>query len=93
LRALKEHFGATSEAVSRKVDELCTDLQRLGQTIGRLERERLDAQKTLKNEVNQLRQGTQQLSEELARTQGALQMLLAEANQSTVGSAGLSWAW
>jgi chromosome segregation ATPase len=93
MGALKEHCGATSEKLRREVEQLHTDLQRMGRSIGRMEQERLETESGLKQQVEQLGQCTQQLREELARTQGALQMLLAEANRSTVGSAGLSWAW
>mgnify|MGYP001133345261 CR=1 FL=1 len=93
MSALKQHCGATSEKLRRQVEQLCTDLQRMGQSVGRMEQERLETESGLKKQVEQLGQCTQQLREELARTQGALQMLLAEANRSTVGSAGLSWAW
>ncbi len=93
VSALKEHCSATSEELRRAVEQLHTDLQRMGQTVGRTEQERLEANSGLQEQVEQLGKCTQQLREELARTQGALQMLLAEANRSTVGSAGLSWAW
>ena len=65
----------------------------MGQTIGRLERERLDAQAALKGRVQQLEGQVSALGKDLALVQGSLNMLLSQMGRSTVGSAGYPWGW
>ena len=88
-----EHAGTGTEAFRKELDGLRTDLLRMGQAIGRLERERLDAQAALKSQVQQLDRQVSELGKDLALVQGSLNMLLSQMGRSTVGSAGCPWGW
>jgi chromosome segregation ATPase len=99
MRGLEEQLkiaterGGTGMAFRRELDGLCTDVRRMGQTIGRLERERLDAQAALQGQVQQLEGQVSALGKDLALVQGSLNMLLSQMGRSTVGSAGYPWGW
>jgi chromosome segregation ATPase len=93
LNAFRERAGNEAAGHGRALDELRNDLQRMGQVLGRVERERADVQTDLKNEVQKLRQQVSELRNELTRTQGVVNMMLNECDRSTVGSAGRTWGW
>jgi hypothetical protein len=77
----------------QEVDRLRTDLQRMGQTVGRVEQERLNAQVGLQNEVQRLRDQVSNLRGNLMQMQGVVSAMLAQSGRSTVGSAGYTWGW
>ncbi|HSV99577.1 MAG TPA: hypothetical protein VLI39_05350 [Sedimentisphaerales bacterium] len=93
LNVLRERAGNEAAGHGRALDELRNDLQRMGQVLGRVERERADVQTDLKNEVQKLRQQVSELRNELTRTQGVVNMMLNQCDRSTVGSAGRTWGW
>lgn len=93
FNAFRERAGNEAAGHGRALDELRNDLQRMGQVLGRVERERADVQTDLKNEVQKLRQQVSELRNELTRTQGIVSMMLNECDRSTVGSAGRTWGW
>lgn len=93
LKVATERTGTGTEASRRELDGLRADLQRMGQTIGRLERERLDAQVALKGKMQQLESQMSELGKDLSLVQGSLNMLLSQMGRSTVGSAGSPWGW
>jgi chromosome segregation ATPase len=93
LRTAGERAGAGTEAFRKELDTLRTDMQRMGQTIGRLERERLDAQMSLQSQVQQLERQVSDLRKDVALVQGTLNMMLSQMGRSTVGSAGCPWGW
>lgn len=88
-----ERAGIGTAAYRQELDGLRTDLLRMGQTIGRLERERLDTQAALNGRVRQLESQVSELGKDLALVQGSLNMLLSQMGRSTVGSAGYPWGW
>lgn len=93
LKVATERTGTGTEAFRKEFDSLRADLQRMGQTIGRLEREKLDAQAALKGRVWQLESQVSELGKDLTLVQGSLNMLLSQMGRSTVGSAGYPWGW
>jgi len=93
LRIATERAGAGTEAFRKELDSLRLDLQRMGQTIGRIERERLDAQISLRNQMQQLEGQVSELRKDVALVQGSLNMMLSQMGRSTVGSAGCTWGW
>jgi DNA repair exonuclease SbcCD ATPase subunit len=93
LKVATERAGTGTEAFRTELDGLHMDLQRMGHTIGQLERERLDAQAALMGHVQQLDRQVSELGKDLALVQGSLNMLLSQMGRSTVGSAGSPWGW
>jgi hypothetical protein len=93
LSALRERAGTEAAGYGRTIEELRNELQRMGQTLGRVERERLDTQTGLQNDVQRLRQRMFEMRNDLIRMQGAIDTLLTEFGRSTVGSAGYVWGW
>jgi DNA repair exonuclease SbcCD ATPase subunit len=93
LRVATERAGTGAEAFRKDLDSLRADLQRMGQTVGRIERERLDAQVDLRNQVRQLEGQVSDLRKDVALVQGTLNMMLSQMGRSTVGSAGYPWGW
>jgi chromosome segregation ATPase len=93
LKVATERAGTGTEAFRKELDSLRTDMQRMGLTLGRLERERLDAQAGLKNQVQQLDRQVSELRKDVLLVQGSLNMLLSQMGRSTVGSAGCPWGW
>jgi hypothetical protein len=76
-----------------EIGRLRMDVQRMGETIGRVERDGFDAQIGLQNEVDRLRDQIGGLRGHLMQVQGALGTMLAQSGRSTVGSAGYTWGW
>jgi len=93
LKAAIKQAGAESKSLRGELDRLHTDLQRMGQIIGQLEREKMEADKSVKTEVQQLGEQVNGLRKDLRQTQGTMNVLLSQTGKSTVGSAGYSWAW
>jgi chromosome segregation ATPase len=93
LRTATERATVGTGALRQEVDRLRTDLQRMGQTVGRIERERLDAQVALEDNVQQLRDHIGDLRGNQMQMQGVLSAMLAQSGRSTVGSAGYTWGW
>jgi chromosome segregation ATPase len=93
LKAATERTGTGTETFRKEFDSLRADLQRMSQTIGRLERERLDTQAVLQSRVRQLETQVSELRKDLALVQGTLNMMLSQMGRSTVGSAGYPWGW
>jgi septal ring factor EnvC (AmiA/AmiB activator) len=83
MKALAVQTDTTRESVSQEISVVRTDLQRMGQTLGRIEQERLKAQTSLTTSVKELRGQVQQLS----LIQHELDLALLQAHRSTVGSA------
>ncbi len=93
LQTTTERAGTGTEAFRKELDSLRTDMQRMGWTIGRLERERLDAQASLQSQVQQLEHQVSDLHKDVALVQGTLNMMLSQMGRSTVGTAGCTWGW
>jgi chromosome segregation ATPase len=83
MKALAVQADTTRASVSREISVVRTDLQRMGQTLGRIEQERLKAETSLTTSVGELRSQVQQLSQ----IQHELDLALLQAHRSTVGSA------
>jgi chromosome segregation ATPase len=83
MKALAAQADTTRESVSREISVVRTDLQRMGQTLGRIEQERLKAQTSLTTSVEELQGQVRQLSQ----IQHELDLALLQAHRSTVGSA------
>jgi len=92
-RVLAERMEARLEESDRNMDRVRVDLQRMGQTVGRIEDERIEAERSLRMEVGELGNQVQGIREDQLRMQGALNMLLSQCDRSTVGSAGYNWGW
>ncbi len=92
-QSLKERAGALAAQFRQDIDRLCTELQRMGQTVGRIEQERLQAEEGLKTQVGQLSDQVRALQTDQANTQNAVNWMLSQSDRSTVGSAGRSWGW
>ena len=93
LKVATERAGIGTAAYRQELDGLRMDLLRMGLTIGRLEREKLDAQAALRGRVQQLEGQVSELGKDLALVQGSLNMMLSQMGRSTVGSAGCPWGW
>jgi hypothetical protein len=93
LKVATERAGVGTAAYRQELDGLRMDLLRMGLTIGRLEREKLDAQAALRGRVQQLEGQVSELGKDLALVQGSLNMMLSQMGRSTVGSAGCPWGW
>jgi chromosome segregation ATPase len=99
VRGLDERLKAAertiteAESLRRELNGLRLDVQRLGQTMARLERERLDAQASLQVRVRQLDSQVCELRKDVATVQGSLNMMLSQMGRSTVGTAGCTWGW
>ena len=76
LKALRERAGTEAVTYGQTIEQLRSELQRMGQTLGRVEKERLDAETGLKTEVQRLRQRVYELRNDLIKMQGAVDMLL-----------------
>ena len=83
MEAVTAQMDATRASVSRGISVVRTDLQRMGQTLGRVEQERLKAQGSLTASMEELRGQVQQL----CQSQRELDLALLQAHRSTVGSA------
>jgi hypothetical protein len=83
MKALAVQADTARACVSREISVVRTDLQRMGQTLGRIEQERLKAETSLTTSVGELRSQVQQLSQ----IQHELDLALLQAHRSTVGSA------
>ena len=90
---LAERMEARLEESDRNMDRVRVDVQRMGQTVGRIEEERIEAERSLRMEVGELGNQVQGIREDQLRMQGALNMLLSQCDRSTVGSAGYNWGW
>jgi len=92
-KAFKQRSGEMAAQFRQEIDRLCTDLQRMGQTVGRIEQDRIKAEEGLKTQIGQLGNEVQALQTDQARTQNAVNWMLSQSDRSTVGSAGRSWGW
>jgi chromosome segregation ATPase len=100
IRSLNEQLkaavtqAATGAATSQQQwKRLRADVQRMEQTLGQIERERLNTQTGLSTEVQELREQVADLRGNVMRVQGVLSTMLAQSGRSTVGSAGYTWGW
>ena len=87
MKAIIAQTDASREGVSREIAAVGKDLQRMGQTLGRIEQERLNDQRGLKASVEELRRNLAQVQQQLCQTQQALYLANLQAQRSTVGSA------
>ncbi len=86
MKALATQTDATRESIRREIAAVGTDLRRMGQTLGRIEQERLKDERGLKTSVEELRRNLAQV-QQLYQAQQALYIATLQAHQSTVGSA------
>jgi chromosome segregation ATPase len=93
LKAALEQGRAEAQRLQQQIDRLHTDLGGMGQTADRMERERVEAQVRLKEEVQRLHGQFDELRGELGQMQGTLNMMLSPLGRGTVGSAGYPWGW
>jgi archaellum component FlaC len=87
MKALAAQTDTTREGVSREISAVSKDLQRMGQTLGRIEQERLKDECGLKTSVEELRRDLAQVQQQVSQTQQALYLATLQAHRSTVGSA------
>jgi len=86
MKALAAQMGTTRESLNREISAVRTDLRRMGQTLGRIEQERLEDQSNLTTNVEKLRGHLEEM-QQLYQTQRDLELALLQAHRSTVGSA------
>jgi len=86
MKALTAQTDASRETVNREISGVRTDLQRMGQTLGRLEQERLKEQSSLTANVEKLRGHLEEM-QQLYQAQRDVERSLLQAHRSTVGSA------
>ncbi len=87
MRAITAQTDASRESISREISVVRTDLQRMGQTLGWIEQERVKDESGLKAGVEELRRNLAQVQQQVSQTQQALYMASLQAHRSTVGSA------
>ncbi len=87
MKAMIAQTDASRESVSREISVVRTDLQRMGQTLGWIEQERVKDESGLKTSVEELRRNLAQVQQQLCQTQQALYIASLQAHRSTVGSA------
>ncbi len=87
MKALAAQTDISREGVGREISAVRTDLQRMGQTLGRIEQERVKDECGLKTGVEELRRNLAQVQQQLSQTQQALYLATLQTHQSTVGSA------
>jgi len=93
LNVLRERAGTETAGYGRNLEQLRVELQRMGQTVGRIEQERLSSYSGVTTNVDQLRQQVCDLRADVLRMQGTVDALLGQAGRSTVGSGGYTWGW
>ena len=93
LKAALERGKAEAQCLQQQIDRLHMDLGGMGQTVGRMERERVEAQAGLREEVQRLHGQLDELRGKLGQMQGTLNMMLSPLGRGTVGSAGYPWGW
>ncbi len=86
MKALAAQTDTTRESIGREIAAVSKDLQRMGQTLGRIEQERLKDERGLKTSVEELRRNLAHV-QQLYQTQQALYLATLQAHRSTVGSA------
>lgn len=90
MKAIIAQTDASREGVRREIAAVSKDLQRMGQTLGRIEQERAKDQSGLKASVEELRRNLAQVQQQLCQTQQAVYLANLQAHRSTVGS-GAYW--